>query len=94
MPDENLKWTEDGHSNADPPLRVDGPHLPIPASQQTSDNILPESTTHTSIEAINHCQKILGKASNAREYLRSQKFCLEHHTKGLLKVKKNRKQVT
>jgi hypothetical protein len=40
-PDENLELTEDGHSNVDSPLRVDGPDLPTPASQRTTDNILP-----------------------------------------------------
>jgi hypothetical protein len=58
-PDENLEWTEDGHSNVDSPLRVDDPDLPTPASQRTPDNIrvLPESTTHTSIEAIHSLPK-------------------------------------
>jgi hypothetical protein len=45
-PDDNLEWTEDGHSNVDSPLRVDGPDLPTPASRRTPDNIV---TTR------NHC---------------------------------------
>jgi hypothetical protein len=56
-PDENLELTEDRHTNVDSPLRVDGPDLPTSASQRTPDNILPESTTHTSIEAINPLPK-------------------------------------
>jgi hypothetical protein len=71
-PDENLELTEDGHSNVDSPLRVDGPDLPTPASQRTPDNILvlPESTTHTSIVAITPLPKdsVEGKQPNGKSH--------------------------
>jgi hypothetical protein len=39
MPDENWEGTEDGHSDVDYPLRVDGPDLPRPAYRRIPDNI-------------------------------------------------------
>jgi hypothetical protein len=33
--DKNLEGIEDGHSNVDSPLRVDGPDLPTPAFPRT-----------------------------------------------------------
>jgi hypothetical protein len=45
MPDEDLEEAEDGHSNADFSLRVDGPDLPTLASPRTPGNILPQITS-------------------------------------------------
>jgi hypothetical protein len=53
MPDADLEGAENGHSNADFPLRFDGPDLPTPTSPWTPDNILPKSTAPASMEAIN-----------------------------------------
>lgn len=39
MLDEKLEGTEDGYSNADPPLRVHGQDLPTPVSLRTPDNV-------------------------------------------------------
>jgi hypothetical protein len=47
----------DEHSNVNSPLPVDDLNLHTPASQQTPDNVPPERTTHTFIEAINPLSK-------------------------------------
>jgi hypothetical protein len=39
LPDEDLEDTEDGQSDVDSELRVDGPDLPTPGSPRTPDNI-------------------------------------------------------